>query len=281
MTKMTISQASAAPWRKDFKAHVESMAMPTFVLATTDISQQYPRARTCVYRGLWGSLPPNERNPAPRNPGMFESDMPVFTTDARMEKARELCPPPHGQFDSKGGIPGTGGGGFVEAVYWVQEHGTQWRVRGEAYLLGPDIDDSDSDRSREVRDILRTRMRRRDPPPPHWSADDDEKGREWSFSREVTAHFGNLSPAMRGSFRQPPPGKPLDQSPPPEDGHLGLGKKVEDLEDAVARSNFRVVVIVPAEVDRTDLSDPEHPRRWLYTHQAGGSGAWDVVEVWP
>ena len=97
---------------------------------------------------------------------------------------------------------------------------------------------------------------------------------------------------MRGTFAHPPPGRFVADHPTPGDGHLGLGKKVDDLEDEVARGNFRVVVIVPSEVDRTDLSDAEHPRRWLYVftgatgdegRMPGGEvcGEWEVAEVWP
>jgi hypothetical protein len=117
---------------------------------------------------------------------------------------------------------------------------------------------------------------------------DGEKG-GWSFAREVTAHFGNLSPLMRGSFRAPPPGTPLAAY------HAGkgeeLGQKVDDLEDEAARKNFRVVVIVPEEVDQVDLRDELHARRWLYIYRGvdgvsklpGGEiiGQWEKVEVWP
>ncbi|KAF3345607.1 Protein YIP5 [Verticillium dahliae VDG2] len=114
-----------------------------------------------------------------------------------------------------------------------------------------------------------------------------------TFSREVTAHFGNLSPVMRGTFRNPPSGTPVAAGPPAEGE--GLGQVVTDLEDEVARANFRVVVVVPDEVDRVDLSDPKRGRRWLYRRVGGGNddaggdtvpgaireGDWEKVEVWP
>lgn len=97
---------------------------------------------------------------------------------------------------------------------------------------------------------------------------------EWSFAREITAQFGNLSPGMRGSFKNPPPGTPKK----PEDGDDQLGQEVTDLEDKAARANFRVVVIVPDEVDQTDLSDPKAPRRWIYRRAGDG---WEKTEIWP
>ncbi|KZL73994.1 Zn(II)2Cys6 transcription factor protein [Colletotrichum tofieldiae] len=107
---------------------------------------------------------------------------------------------------------------------------------------------------------------------------------------KVTAHFGNLSPAMRGTFRNPEPGASRKANPA-DDKHK-LGQKVEDLHDEVARANFRVVVIVPTEVDQTDLSDAEDPRRWLYrfvgasadgqpTDDAERSNGWEKIELWP
>ncbi|KAH8912825.1 hypothetical protein BR93DRAFT_933759 [Coniochaeta sp. PMI_546] len=286
---MTSSQApqtpsTAAPWRTPFLKHVSSMKTPTFVLSTlhpVPASEQIapssipvvPRARTCIYRGLWASLPANDHNPAPKNPPVWESDLPTFTTDARMQKAGELV-------DTAGEIsPGqTGGGGPVEAVWWVEESGTQWRVRGTAWVLGPDVD---FEEGRTAREAILARMRRRDP-------QSQEDGEDWSWEREVTAHFGNLSPTMRGSFKSPPPGTPI--AVPPEAG-LGVGQAVDDLEDEIARKNFRVVVIVPTEVDQVEYLDPKKPRRWIYIYrgrswqakESGGEviGEWEKVEVWP
>ncbi|KAK1580152.1 uncharacterized protein LY79DRAFT_562465 [Colletotrichum navitas] len=138
---------------------------------------------------------------------------------------------------------------------------------------------------RRVPDAEAQSRRREDLPEGKAAADDD-----WSFAREVTAHFGNLSPAMRGTFRNPEPG--TSRKANPADGDHALGHKVEDLHDEVARANFRVVVIVPTEVDETDLSDPEDPRRWLYrfvgasadarpTDGAERSNGWEKIELWP
>lgn len=275
---------TAAPWRDLFVKHLATMPVATFSLATlhhtpaagssgdgSTAAEAAPRVRTCVFRGLFGSLPANDRNPAQRNPAVFESELPVLTTDARMDKVGEIL------------LDGSGGG-QVEAVWWAEEPATQWRVRGTAWLLGPDID-GDGDGARAAREVLRRRMRRRK---------DNAEDNEWSWSREVTAHFGNLSPVMRGSFRNPPPGTPVADPATPVGPGLGLGQTVDDLDDPVARANFRVVVIVPTEVDQADLSDPKRARRWLYVYRGGAShkpkpalpggeviGEWEKVEVWP
>ena len=206
-----------------------------------------------------------------------------------MEKAAEIVDTASGKTIEEGGGGMSGGGGPVEAVFWIesgkdQDSGeekkvmTQWRIRGTAWLLGPDADGPEAG---EVREVLRQRMRRVEGKTPA-----DEEG--WSWAKEVTAHFGNLSPVMRGSFKGPPPGQPV--AFPPGKGEE-LGQEVEDLQDEVARRNFRVVVIVPTEVDQVDLSDARRPRRWLYlwrgksyqAREAGGEveGEWEKVEVWP
>lgn len=94
-----------------------------------------------------------------------------------------------------------------------------------------------------------------------------------------------------GSWKNPPPGTPThNQEPDPE--HQ-LGQKVTSLDDPIARSNFRVVIIKPDEVEQTDISDPATSRRTLYTfvvtepdgEEGEGVGTergeWRSEELWP
>jgi pyridoxamine 5'-phosphate oxidase len=296
-----------APWRGLFAEHVAAMQSPEFTLGTIRRvpassgfglddgkgSRITPRARTCVFRGLWASLPVNPKNNAELNPDWYESEMPTFTTDVRMDKIPELWEEaqeaqlPGGAAEAEGGAhdtsayTGSGGGGPVEAVFWAKEPMVQWRIRGKAYVVGPDIERSDAGKATQA--ALLQRMRRREEDAGGATA----KEGHWSFGREVAAHFGNLSPGMRGSFRNPPPGTPITSGTRDGDG-LGLGQKTTDIEDEVARRNFRVVVIVPFEVDQTDLSDPEKPRRWIYRVASGGAAPaadmvsnWEKTEIWP
>jgi len=275
---MQSDMSKAAPWRDAFVDHLSRMRPASFTLSTLHRSAdttKTPRARTCVCRGLWASLPSNEKNPAPLNPHAYESDLPVFTTDARMAKVEDLWSPDDDARDAEGT---TGGGGAVEAVWWAEEPQTQWRIRGTVWVLGPDVEAPSGTRAR---DAIRPRMR-------NARTAAEEAGAAWSWATEVTAHFGNLSPMMRGTFRNPPPGTP--RAIPGKEGE-GLGQKVDDLDDRLARENFRVCVLIPAAVDRVDLSQPDDPRRWLYTFvgdtgeasHAGGrvSGEWEVCEMWP
>jgi hypothetical protein len=87
-----------------------------------------------------------------------------------------------------------------------------------------------------------------------------------------------LTPSTTGTFAAPPPGQPVDK--PYDDQKLRLGEKVEDLDDAVARENFRVVVIRPQEVESVDLSDPKQSRRQVYTFNPD-DGSWSHQECWP
>ncbi|KAK4181929.1 pyridoxamine 5'-phosphate oxidase-domain-containing protein [Triangularia setosa] len=286
-TRTMSSSPPPAPWREPFTTHLTSLQPPIFTLATLHPVPSHlspspsipvlPRARTCVFRGFFGSLPPNSRNPAPLNPPIYTSDLLALTTDARMSKTSEIFDTAGGDSQTASGGP-SGGGGPVEAVFWVDKTKTQWRVRGTAWVLGPDVD-GESDGARKVRSVLQPKMRK---------TDGEGKEQDWSFGREVTAHFGNLSPVMRGSFRGPEPGAPMDYHQ-----ERKLGETLEDLGDGVARKNFRVVVIVPEEVDMVDLSEETRPRRWLYTYRGAGKGEgaklaggkvegeWEVVELWP
>lgn len=139
---------------------------------------------------MWAALPPNKHNAAPANPRVYDSDMPTFTTDVRMEKVPEIFGSSHGH-GGEAQSQGSGGGGEVEAVWWVKDVMTQWRVRGEAYVVGGDVEGEGEESSgvRTVKSEVGKRMRRV-----------DNGDGEWSWGREVTGHFGNLSPGMRGMF---------------------------------------------------------------------------------
>lgn len=288
MTSRNSAKAARAPWRDAFLSHVDKMASPTFVLAslhsasseqlqsssslltdaTSSITTHFePRARTVVYRGMWAALPVNPKNKATLNPALYQAELPTITTDARMEKVSDL-------FSTSVDKTQSAVGGPVEALFWIPEARTQWRLRGSVYMIGQDID---SQQGLVVREALKPYMRESGAEK-DGSSDDSSS---WSWSRELTAQFGNLSPVMRGTFRNPSPGTPISQKPKDGEG-LGLGQNVEDLDDPVARSNFRVIVLVPDEVDRVDLSNPEEGKRWIYRlNWKGGEGSWSEEELWP
>ncbi|OTA36344.1 26S proteasome regulatory subunit rpn-1 [Hortaea werneckii EXF-2000] len=203
----------------------------------------------------------------------YESEMPTFTTDVRMNKPIEIFSSSSGHAKDESQAKGSGGGGPCEAVWWIKgDTMVQWRIKGEAFIVGEDIEgegeqSKESSGVRTAKSEIGSRMRVV-----------KEEGRDqWSWKRELVGHFGNISPGMRGSFKNPPPGQPVDQ---PYDTNLKTGEKVTTLDDPVSRSNFRVVVIKPEEVESTDLSDPVKARRQRYTYDKS-TGKWSHVETWP
>jgi pyridoxamine 5'-phosphate oxidase len=269
-----------APWRATFLEHIDKMDSPEFVFSSlhpapkSSPTPYVPRARNCIFRGFWAELPENKHNDAPKNERIYESELPTFTTDVRMNKPFELFSSSSGHAKDEKQSQGSGGGGPVEAVWWVKgDVMHQWRIKGQAFVIANDIEDEgeqskESSGVRTVKSELGSRMRIV-----------KEQGKEsWSWKREVTGHFGNMSPAMRGSFKNPPPGQPVDQ--PYDTEHLKPGQKVEDLEDEIARTNFRVVVIEPEEVEDLDLSDPINARRQVYRYD-DATGQWSHHETWP
>lgn len=267
-----------APWRTSFLDDLSKMDSPELVLSTLSPAPEkspvpyLPRARYVIFRGFWSELPENKHNSAPKNQHVYESEMPTITTDVRMHKVYDLFATSKEQTKDESQIQGSGGGGPCEAVFWVKEKMHQWRIKGEAFVIANDIEDEEngqeSSGARTVKMELGSRMRIV-----------NEEGKEhWSWKKEVTAHFGNMSPSLRGSFKNPPPGQPVDE--PYDKKHLKLGEKVEDLEDAIARHNFRVIVIKPEEVECLDLRDPAKARRQLYKYNEM-SGKWAHEETWP
>ena len=78
----------------------------------------------------------------------------------------------------------------MEAAFWIKEVMTQWRIKGEACVVAEDVEGEGEESSgvRTVKSEVGRRMR----------VVRDGQEKEWSWEREVTAHFGNLSPGMRG-----------------------------------------------------------------------------------
>lgn len=151
---------------------------------------------------MWAEVPPNKHYEGPKNPRVYESELPTFTSDVRMEKVGQLFGSSAGHATKDEQTKGSGGGGPVEAVFWVNVQGkdeegegegkkvmTQWRIKGEAFVVdGNDIEGTETSGVRTVKSEVGKRMR----------VVDSGKEGEWSWKREVTNHFGNMSPGMRG-----------------------------------------------------------------------------------
>jgi pyridoxamine 5'-phosphate oxidase len=280
-----------APWKSTFEQHLRKCEWPSveFTLATVTPKGE-PRVRTCIFRGFWASLPENEHNKLPKNPAVYESDCPTFTTDARMEKTYHMFATGKGKGDLEQSRSGTGGGGPVEAVFWCKPTNTQWRIRGKSWVIAANDVEGGTEAAQNsgtftVKAELQRYMRQRE------GSDDNEKP-EWAWRRELENYFENLSPMMRGSFKNPPPGQPLAQGKDDKAGE-DLGQKAGHLADEeLARKNFRVAVITPLQVEAVDLTDPAKATRkiWTLDEEHGGPGGtepsesigeWNVVETWP
>lgn len=276
-----------APWKKTFEEHIGKLggAPAEFYLGTVT-PEGLPRVRACIHRGFWAQLPENEHNKLAKNPAIYQSDCPVFTTDARMEKTYHLFATGKGKGDREQSKSGSGGGGPVEAVYWFKDTMTQWRIRGKAWLIGYDDVEGTEDAQNSGTVTVKAELGRYMRP----FGDHATQNSEWSWKREVENQFENLSPTMRGSFKNPPPGQPISQGGHSKDEKLGQ-KGGHLSEEPLARANFRVAVITPEQVECVDLNDPEKAKRWIYTlsEEFGGPGGkaektqneWNVVETWP
>jgi pyridoxamine 5'-phosphate oxidase len=115
-----------------------------------------------------------------------------------MEKVGQLFGSGPGHADKDEQTQGSGGGGPVEAVWWVEgETQTQWRIKGRAFVVGNDIEGTEQ--SSGVRTVLSEvgkRMR----------VVDAGKEGDWSWGRELTASFGNQSPGIKGRTTRKPTG---------------------------------------------------------------------------
>jgi pyridoxamine 5'-phosphate oxidase len=279
---------STAPWRPAFEQHLENIGGPSaeFYLATVNASG-LPRARACIHRGFWTTLAENPHNELPKNPPIYEADCPVFTTDARMSKVYDIFATGKGKGDLAQSRSGSGGGGPVEAVYWIKNIRVQWRVRGKCWLVAADDIEGGEEAQNSGTVTVKAQVGRYMRP----KGDHETQNKDWSWKREVENQFENLSPVMRGSFKNPPPGKPIAEAG--DSSEEKLGQKAGHLEDEdLARKNFRVAIITPEEVEQVDLSDPEKSKRWIWTlsEEAGGPGGneqgkkvqeWNMVETWP
>ncbi|KAJ5485697.1 hypothetical protein N7539_005685 [Penicillium diatomitis] len=263
-----------APWRDLISSHLEKQKEYDFTVATVgyDAKQRIvPRVRTCGFRGFFPELklhPSGQKDLDQQvedggNPPLFESDLLSFTSDIRMEKLRQL--------DSTGNS--------IEAMFWLKEVMVQWRIKGQAYYIGSPA--AESGKESDLQAQLFKALRRKD----DYHGDEKADFKKWTWDKAITKYFANHSPAMRGSFRNPPPGQPRTQQLSNPD--LSLGQKVSDLHDPVARGNFRLVLILPEEVEQLDLSNGDDPRRRKWTLVGGDGdvertgGQWQESELWP
>lgn len=172
-----------APWRDLLDSQLEQTPGYEFTIATIGYDSQQrpvPRVRTCGCRGFFPELELHPKGQEAMdqqvedggNPPIYESDMLTFTTDARMEKLPQL--------DSSGHA--------VEAVFWLKDLMTQWRIKGTAYAIG-DPQGELACHERNSRQKITKGLR---------LTSNHGNVSKWTWEKAVTKYFANHSPVARG-----------------------------------------------------------------------------------
>lgn len=182
------------------------------------------------------------------------SDLLTFTTDVRSAKVPDLFGA--ATTDRRA----SGGGGRVEAVFWIEGVRMQWRVRGDAWVVGPDIEGEGAG-AESVKRALGGWMR---------------GGEAWKgWKGEWENQYEGMGWELKKGFAGPPPGEVVKGE--------AKGAEGGEVDEEEAKRNFRVVVVRPAEVECVDLTDIGNSKRWIYTfvEREGGEGEWKREELNP
>jgi pyridoxamine 5'-phosphate oxidase len=191
-SKMAMSLSTQrAPWRDILDSHLKQTSGYDFTIATVGLDSQgrfVPRVRTCGCRGFFpelelhpkGQEAMDEQVEGAGNPPVYESDMLSFTTDVRMEKL--------GQLEESGHA--------IEAIFWLEDVMTQWRVKGRAYAIGnPDPEETSELEMASQKEIMKgLRVK----------SNANEDTAKWTWEKAVTKYFANHSPIMRGMLLSNP-----------------------------------------------------------------------------
>lgn len=174
-----------APWRDILDSHLQQSPGYEFTVATIGHdarNRPVPRLRTCGCRGFFpelelhpkGQEAMDEQVEGGGNPPVFESDMLCFTTDARMEKLPQL----------------KSSGNAIEAVFWLKDVMTQWRIKGTAYAIGNSTSNEAENEKASRGEIMKgLRMKGH-----------DRDTANWTWDKAVTKYFANHSPIARGTY---------------------------------------------------------------------------------
>jgi pyridoxamine 5'-phosphate oxidase len=175
-----------APWRHLLDSHLKQIPEYEFTIATIGYDAQQrpvPRLRTCGCRGFFpeldlhpkGQEAMNQQVKGGGNPLVFESDMLCFTTDARMEKLKQL----------------ESSGHAIEAVFWLKDLMTQWRIKGTAYAIGDPNRENEQQEEASRAEIMKSLR---------VMGGNGHSVEGWTWENAVTKYFANHSPVARGMF---------------------------------------------------------------------------------
>jgi pyridoxamine 5'-phosphate oxidase len=241
--------------------HKESL---NFSLATIKPGPEpRPAVRTVVFRGFVGE--PRDTNPPEKLPGgnpPVESSLILVTTDALMAKVGEI----------------EESNGAYEVCWWHAGTNQQIRFSGTAYLY----------RRNGNADFPETELKRFIAPSNAWNWD-GERTRQWKAHR----------PAMRGSFRNPPPGSSMDEEKRKKLETVELDSEDDGSDAQEAKQRFSLLILEIAELEFLDLDPPPVcliililnlidmcsaqglRRRWALSIGRDGTTDWHETEVCP
>src|SRR5579859_6896689 len=225
---MASQTLSNPPWKKVVldilqknleEGHKESL---NFQLATIKSGPNpRPAVRTVVFRGFVGET--RDDPPPPELPGgnpPAESSLFLVSTDALMAKVGEL--------EQSNGV--------FEVCWWHAGTNQQIRFNGIAHVY---------------------RNSSRDFPESHLKRYIRVQGdRDWSWEKECERVWTAHKPAMRGSFRNPPPGTELDDEKKKKLQVVELDSKDNGPDAQEAKDRFSLVVMEVTEIEILDLSPP-------------------------
>jgi|UPI000151B036 pyridoxamine 5'-phosphate oxidase len=227
-----------------------------FQLATIG-NDGYPRTRTLIFRGFLF----NDRN----------TNVLIATTDKRMSKYSELL---HND--------------RFEAVFYFAGIKRQFRFRGHAKIIdddhipacdAPKIDDNEPDSRMLPYTVLSPSAVRSQRPDSSYTnlnelnVVDLQPPTRQEWNQEVRRQWDALSPALRSTFRKPPPGSEItDENRRVIDSiRRGVDGKKEDS----GLKNFAVIAMF---VDKVDVVELDRDRRYVCERE---DGMWVETEICP
>jgi len=214
------------PWKKEVEDILEknldagNKASRNVTLATIKCGPTpRPSARTVVFRGFVGET--RDSNPPENllavNPPAVSS-LVLVSTDALAAKVREL--------EESSGV--------FEVCWWHPGTNQQIRFNGKAHVYRKDGKLPFPEE--RLKRYIRTQG-------------------EWKWDREYYRLWASHQPALRGSFRNPPPGTPLNSEKGNKLNVVELGPEDDGPEAREAKSRFSMLVLEIAQLEILNL-DP-------------------------
>jgi len=229
-TMTTEHTLSNPPWKKlvtDIlqknldEGHKESL---NFNLATIKPGPKpRPAVRTVVFRGFVGET--RDENPSSKLPGgnpPSESSLFLVSTDALMAKVGEL----------------EQSGGAFEVGWWHAGTNQQIRFNGTAHLYRRNS--AIPFPEAHLKEYIRT-------------------SGQWTWDAERDRIWKSHRPGMRGSFRNPHPGTPMNAEKKKKLQVVELDEEDDGLDAREAKDRFTLVVLEVLEIEILDLDPPPVP----------------------